>query len=74
VAHLEQRRQTHRDAERGGRDAERGGDVQGDLRKTSGTTAAAVSVAEVAALAILAVQRLPEVERVHGTRLAHALI
>jgi hypothetical protein len=36
--------------------------------------AVAVSVAEVAALVILAVERWPEVERVHGTRLAERLI
>jgi hypothetical protein len=33
-----------------------------------------VSVAEVAALAILAVERWPEVERMHGTTVADGLI
>jgi hypothetical protein len=46
----------------------------GDLRNGRGTATVAVSVAEVAALAILAVERWPEVERVHGTRLAERLI
>jgi hypothetical protein len=70
VTHLEQRREAHGDAERGCCETERGGDVQRDLRRDDGTTAVVVSVAKVAALAILAVERWPEVERVHGTRVA----
>ena len=70
LAHLQERRQSHRDPEEGCRDAERGCDVQEKPPDGRGTATVAVSVAEVAALAIRAVQRRPEVERVHRTRVA----
>jgi hypothetical protein len=74
VTYLQERRQAHGDTEDGCSDAETGGDVPRKPPNGRGTATVAVSVAEVAALAILAVERWPEVERVHGTRLAERLI
>jgi hypothetical protein len=45
-----------------------------ETSEDDGTTTDVVSVAEVAALAILAVERRAKVERVHGTRLPDGLI
>jgi hypothetical protein len=66
VPDLQEGREPHRDDEAGGREPERGGDVH--RRPPWWTTrpdASSGSVAEVAALAILAVEREACVERAH---------
>jgi len=74
VANLQQRREAHRNAERGCRETEGGGDVHETSETDDGTTTAVRSVAEIAALAILAVERWAEVGRVHVTSVAERLI